>query len=53
MAKVRGNTVNIYEKNVNNGFILIGNFISARKAGLFLNSGSTVIKYTHLGDIFF
>ena len=53
MAKVRGNPVNIYEKNDNNGFKLIGNFISARKAGLFLNiSGSTVIKYMRSGEIF-
>ena len=53
MAKVRGNPVNIYEKNDEAGFILIGNFISARKAGLFLNiSGSTVINYMHSGKIF-
>ena len=53
MAKVRGNPVNIYETNDKHGFQLIGNFISARKAGLFLNiSGSTIIKYMHSGEIF-
>ena len=53
MAKVRGNPVNIYETNDKHGFVLIGNFISARKAGLFLNiSGSTVIKYMRSGEIF-
>jgi group I intron endonuclease len=53
MAKVRGNPVNIYETNDKHGFVLIGNFISARKAGLFLNiSGSTIIKYMHSGEVF-
>ena len=53
MSKVSGNPVNIYEKCSNEGFKLIGNFISARKAGLFLGiSGTTIIKYMHSGEIF-
>jgi group I intron endonuclease len=53
MSKVKGNPVNVYEKCNSEGFKLIGNFISARKAGLFLGiSGSTIIKYMHSGEIF-
>lgn len=53
MSCVKGNPVNIYEKCSDEGFKLIGNFISARKAGLFLGiSGSTIIKYMHSGEIF-
>jgi hypothetical protein len=53
MSAVTGNPVNIYEKCSIEGFKFIGNFISARKAGLFLGiSGSTIIKYMHSGEIF-
>lgn len=53
MSKVKGNPVNIYEKCNSEGFKLIGNFISARKAGLFLGiSGSTIIKYVNSGEVF-
>lgn len=46
MSAVRGNPVYIYEKCSNEGFKLIGSFVSARKAGNFLGiSGSTVIRY--------
>ena len=38
-------------KNI--GFKLIGNFVSVRRAGKFLGiSGSTVIRYMNLGEIF-
>jgi len=53
MSKVKGNPVNIYEKCYSEGFKFIGNFISARKAGLFLGiCGSTIIKYMHSGGVF-
>jgi len=53
MSKTRGNPVNIYEKCNLQGFKFIENFISARKAGLFLGiSGSTIIKYMHSGEVF-
>jgi hypothetical protein len=50
---VNGNPVNIYEKFSSKGFKLIGSFVSARRAGKFLNiSGSTIIKYKNSGEIF-
>lgn len=53
MSTVRGNPVNIYEKCSSEGFKLIGSFVSARRAGKFLNiSGSTVIRYMNSGEIF-
>ena len=53
MSKVKGNPVNIYEKCNSEGFKLIGIFVSARKAGLFLGiSGSTIIKFMHSGEVF-
>lgn len=53
MSKVKGNPVHIYEKCSGEEFEIIGNFISARRAGLFLGiSGSTIIKYMHSGEIF-
>ena len=53
MSKTKGNPVNIYEKCNLEGFKFIGNFISARKAGLFLGiSGSTIINYMHSGEVF-
>lgn len=46
----KGNPVDIYEKDSSDGFKFIGNFISARKAGLFLGiSGSTIIRYMRSG----
>lgn len=51
---VRGNPMNIYEKS-SEGFKLIGSFVSARRAGLFLGmSGNTINKYKNSpkgGDI--
>ena len=48
-----GNPVNIYEKCSSEGFKLIGNFVSARRAAKFLGiSGSTVIRYMNSGAIF-
>ena len=55
MSAVRGNPVNIYEKcsSASEGFKLIGSFVSARRAGKFLDiSGSTVIRYMNSGEIF-
>ena len=53
MSKIEGNPVNIYEKCDSEGFKFIGNFISARKAAIFLGiSGSTIIKYMHSGEVF-
>lgn len=53
MSAVRGNTIYIYEKCSSEGFKLIGLFVSARRAGKFLDiSGSTVIRYKNSGEIF-
>ena len=53
MSAVHGNPVNIYEKCYSEGFKLIGSFVSARRAGKFLDiSGSTVIRYMNYGEIF-
>ena len=53
MSAFRGNPVNIYEKCSSEGFELIGCFVSARRAGKFLDiSGSTVIRYMQSGAIF-
>lgn len=53
MTRAKGNPVNIYEKTSKQGFQLIGSFLSARKAGLFLGiSGSTIIRYMRSGEIF-
>jgi group I intron endonuclease len=53
MSAIRGNPVNIYEKCSSDGFKLIGSFVSARRAGKFLEiSGSTVIRYMNSGEIF-
>jgi len=53
MGLVRGNPIYIYEKCTTEGFKLIGSFISARRAGKFLEiSGSTIIKYRNSGEIF-
>lgn len=53
MSAVRGNPLYIYEKCSSEGFKLIGLFVSARRAGKFLNiSGSTVIRYKNSGEIF-
>ena len=53
MSTKRGNPVCIYEKCSDEGFKLIGSFVSARGAGKFLGiSGSTIIKYMKSGAIF-
>lgn len=53
MSTKRGNPVNIYEKCSSEGFKLIGSFVSARRAGKFLEiSGSTIQKYMKSGAIF-
>jgi NUMOD1 domain len=53
MSTVSGNPVNIYEKCTSEGYKLIGSFVSARRAGKFLDiSGSTVIRYMNSGEIF-
>jgi len=53
MSAIKGNPVNIYENFSSSGFKLIGSFVSARRAGIFLGiSGSTVIKYKNSGAIF-
>ena len=53
MSAHRGNPINIYENCSIEGFKLIGNFVSARKAAIFLNiSYSTIIKYKNSGKIF-
>jgi len=53
MSTKRGNPVNIYEKDSSEGFKLIGSFVSARKAGIFLKmSASTVMKYMNSGAIY-
>ena len=53
MSVRHGNPINIYENCSSEGFKLIGNFVSARKAGNFLGiSHSTVIKYKNSGKIY-
>lgn len=53
MATKRGNPLNIYEKCTSEEFKFIGSFVSARRAGKFLEiSGSTIIKYMNSGAIF-
>jgi group I intron endonuclease len=53
MSTKRGNPVKIYEKCSSEGFKLIGSFVSARRAGKFLEiSGSTIIRYMKSGAIF-
>ena len=53
MSSKRGNPVNIYEKCSSEGYELIGSFVSARRAGIFLDlSKSTVIKYMNSGAIY-
>jgi group I intron endonuclease len=53
MSSPRGNPVNVYEKCDSSGFKLIGSFVSARRAGIFLDlSKSTVIKYMNSGAIY-
>jgi group I intron endonuclease len=53
MSSKHGNSVNIYEKSSSKGFELIGSFVSARRAGKFLEiSGSTVVRYMKSGEIF-
>ena len=53
MSKAHGNPVYVYEKTTVEGFKLIGNFVSARRAAKFLDmSGSTVIKHMNSGQVF-
>lgn len=53
MSSKRGNPVNIYEKCTSEGFKLIGSFVSARRAGKFLEiSGSTILRYMESGMVF-
>ena len=53
MSAKRGNPVYVYEKCSSEGFKLIGSFVSARRAGVFLGmSGSTVNRYVNSGGIF-
>jgi group I intron endonuclease len=53
LSAISGNPINIYEKFSSKGFKLIGSFVSARRAGIFLGlSGTTVIKYRNSGEIF-
>lgn len=53
MSTKDGNPVNIYEKSSDEGFKLIGSFVSARRAAKFLEmSGSTVIRYMNSGAIY-
>lgn len=53
MSSPRGNPVNVYEKCDSSGFKLIGSFVSARRAGIFLDlSKSTVVKYMNSGAIY-
>lgn len=53
MSSPRGNPVNVYEKCDSSGFKLIGSFVSARRAGIFLDlSKSTVIKYMNSRAIY-
>lgn len=52
MSSKRGSSVDIYETCDKDGFKLIGSFVSARRAGIFLNiSGSTVVRYMKSGEI--
>ncbi len=47
------NPINIYEKLYSDEFKLIGNFISARRAGKFLGiSGSMIIRYKNSGKLY-
>ena len=53
MSSKRGSLVNIYEKCSSEEFKLIGSFVSARRAGKFLEiSCSTVVRYMKSGEIF-
>lgn len=53
MSSPRGNPVNVYEKCDSSGFKLIGSFVSARRAGIFLDlSKSTVTKYMNSKAIY-
>jgi group I intron endonuclease len=53
MSAMKGNPIHIYEKCSSEGFKHIGSFVSARRAGKFLDiSGSTIIRYKNSGEIF-
>lgn len=51
--KPNDNPVYVYEKNTDEGFQLIGHFVSPRRAAKFLGeSGSTVVKHMQGGQVF-
>jgi group I intron endonuclease len=53
MSPTKANPINIYEKCSSEGFKLIGSFVSARRAAIFLEiSGNTVIRYMNSGAIY-
>jgi len=53
MSVIHGHPINIHEKSTSGKFNKIGNFVSIRKAGKFLNiSPSTIIKYKKSGKIY-
>ena len=53
MSSKHGSLVNIFERCEKQDFKLIGSFVSARRAGKFLEiSGSTVISYMRSGAVF-
>ena len=53
MSTKRGNPVNVYEKCSEEGFQLIGSFVSSRRAAKFLEmSAGTVRKYMNSGAIY-
>jgi hypothetical protein len=50
---VNRNHINIYEKFSSEGFYLIATFVSARRAGKFLDiNGSSITKYMNSGEIY-
>lgn len=52
MSKAQGNSVNIYEKDSEGKLILIGAFVSTRKAAKFLGiSAGTVTRYMQSGKL--
>lgn len=53
MSSAKGYSVNIYEKCDKEGFKLIGNFVSIRRAALFLGISANTLKlYINSGKIF-
>jgi len=53
ISKARGNPVNIYEKDSEGKFVLVGAFVSTRKAAEFLGiSKGSVTRYLQSGKLF-